>query len=367
MLGNRKLIIDTGCGIHNELDAYADGKFSFFQEHKLVPGAIYLIGYAEIAKNFAKIAKLATTNTIKVVFTEPSEGSSTGVNHAGRIAMRVKTVDGNRVQRLLDLIQEGKILWLTGGDVPPQYPHLVYENFLPKILDYDENINAIQTYNDNYSTDRPYKFLFLNGKGRSHRKFMIEQLADILDTALWSNLDPTNGPVKLLDRQYELDRVNVDVPATNENVKKYLFASDIWGDVYIGPAQYVNTYFSLVTETVQNHRYSFRTEKIWKPIAIGHPWIAVANQGYYRDMHNLGFQTFSHVIDESFDQVVNNQDRMVQVSRIVKDLCKQDLASFLKECYNVCKYNQQHMAEMRAQVRFEFPYRFRQFINKHVN
>jgi hypothetical protein len=196
---------------------------------------------------------------------------------------------------------------------------------------------------------------------------MIEQLADVLDTALWSNLDPANGPVKLLDRQYELDRFNVDISQTDENVKKYLFESDIWGDVYLVPAQYTNTYFSLVTETVQNYRYSFRTEKIWKPIAIGHPWIAVANQGYYRDMHNLGFQTFGHVIDERFDEIANNQDRMVQVSRVVKDLCQQDLASFLKECYNVCKYNQQHLAEMRTRVRSEFPARFKQFINKHFN
>jgi hypothetical protein len=137
--------------------------------------------------------------------------------------------------------------------------------------------------------------------------------------------------------------------------------------MYLVPAQYTNTYFSLVTETVQNYRYSFRTEKIWKPIAIGHPWIAVANQGYYRDMHNLGFQTFGHVIDERFDEIANNQDRMVQVSRVVKDLCQQDLASFLKECYNVCKYNQQHLAEMRTRVRSEFPARFKQFINKHFN
>jgi hypothetical protein len=367
MLGNRKLIIDTGCGIHDELAVYADDKFSIFQEHTLVPNAIYLISHAEFGENFEKIVELVKTNTIKAIYAEPSEGSATLINRCGRPEFRTKLANGNENTDLLELLKKGKILLLTGGDVPAQYLHLVYENFLPKILDYDENINAIKTYKRTYSTNRPYKFLFLNGKGRQHRKFMIEQLADVLDTALWSNLDPANGPVKLLDRQYELDRFNVDISQTDENVKKYLFESDIWGDVYLVPAQYTNTYFSLVTETVQNYRYSFRTEKIWKPIAIGHPWIAVANQGYYRDMHNLGFQTFGHVIDERFDEIANNQDRMVQVSRVVKDLCQQDLASFLKECYNVCKYNQQHLAEMRTRVRSEFPARFKQFINKHFN
>ena len=354
MLGNRKLILDTGCGILNELDALVDDKFSTFQEHTLIPNAIYLISHDQAQKNIDKIIQLVKTDTIKVIFTEIVEGSSTAINRCRHVG-------------ILDLIKQGKILLLTGGDVPVHYPHLVYENFLPKILDYNENIDAIQIYNNTYSTNRPYKFLFLNGKGRPHRKFMIDQLVDVLDTALWSNLDPANGPVKLLDQQYELGRFDADISVTDENVKKYLFKADIWGDVYLVPAQYTDTYFSLVSETVQQYNFSFRTEKIWKPIAIGHPWIAVANQGYYRDIRNLGFQTFGNVIDESFDEIVNNQDRMMQVSRVVKDLCQQDLASFLKECYNVCKYNQQHLAEMRTQVRSEFPERFRQFINKHFN
>ena len=51
----------------------------------------------------------------------------------------------------------------------------------------------------------------------------------------------------------------------------------------------------------------------------------------------------------------------------VTDLCQQDLASFLKECYNTCKYNQQHLAELRVQERQEFPDRFFKFLHKHFN
>jgi hypothetical protein len=354
MLGNRKLVIDTGCGMLNELDALANDKFSIFQEHTPIPGAIYLIGYEQTQKNIDKIIELANTDIIKVIFTEPVEGSSTAINRCRHLG-------------ILDLIKEGKVLLLTGGDVPAQYPHLVYETFLPKILDYDENINAIQTYNNNYSTNRPYKFLFLNGQERYHRKFMIAQLSDILDTAVWSNLDSGNGTIKLLDKKYEYDQFKVNFPIVDKNVKAKLFGTGIWGDIILAPSQYNDTYFSLVTETVFDCPYSFRTEKIWKPVAIGHPWIAVANQGFYRDMHNLGFQTFGNAIDESFDNIENNHDRMMQVSRVVKDLCQQDLASFLKECYNVCKYNQQHLAEVRTQVRKEFPDQFNQFIKKYIN
>jgi hypothetical protein len=116
-------------------------------------------------------------------------------------------------------------------------------------------------------------------------------------------------------------------------VKNYLF-KNTWGEVYLQAEPYVDTYFSLVTETVFNYPYSFRTEKIWKPIAMAHPFIVVANRGYYKDMRNLGFKTFGHVINESFDLIDNNQDRIERIAAVVEDLCQQDLASFLKECYN---------------------------------
>ena len=145
--------------------------------------------------------------------------------------------------------------------------------------------------------------------------------------------------------------------------KQYLFGKE-WGDIYLESKPYEDTYFSLVTETIFEYPYSFRTEKIWKPIAMGHPWIAVTNVGFYRDMHRLGFKTFGHLIDESFDQIENNQKRIERITQVVEDLCRQDLASFLQECYTICKYNQQHHIEMAASWRQEFPDRFQQFINE---
>ena len=82
-------------------------------------------------------------------------------------------------------------------------------------------------------------------------------------------------------------------------------------------------------------------------------------------MHNLGFKTFGHVIDESFDLIDHNPTRLERIAEIVEDLCQQDLAKFIEECYNVCKYNQQHLAEMRVKVRKEFPDRFFNFIKKY--
>jgi hypothetical protein len=81
----------------------------------------------------------------------------------------------------------------------------------------------------------------------------------------------------------------------------------------------------------------------------------------------MGFRTFSHVIDESFDLVDNSQDRMERIAQVVEDLCQQDLASFLTECRDVCKYNQQLYTEKRNRVAAEFPEQFHQFINRYLH
>ena len=181
-------------------------------------------------------------------------------------------------------------------------------------------------------------------------------------------VDVMERPISLhtLPKEYEVPafRDQIDSLPPAGTVKFQLF-NNTWGDAVVDGSAYRDTYFSLVTETVFNYPYSFRTEKIWKPIGVGHPFIAVANAGFYRDLHRMGFKTFEHLIDESFDSIENSQDRIERIATVVEDLCSQDLASFYKECYNVCKYNQEHYAEYRHRVPRELPEQFQRFIEKY--
>jgi hypothetical protein len=97
---------------------------------------------------------------------------------------------------------------------------------------------------------------------------------------------------------------------------------------------------------------------------MGHPWIAVANRGFYRDIQNQGFRTYQNLIDESFDSMDNNQDRLDRIAAVIKDLCQQDLAKFLVAAEQTSKYNQQHMAELGPRIRAEFPQQFLNFIRQ---
>lgn len=376
MLGNRRLILDTFCEVYDLLRPWMDGDFFDFSKHEVVPGAVYLIGRAQMNNNRQRIRELVESDVIRVILSNPAEGSSTLKDHC------------DYVHRCGDLVRDHRMLLIGGGDMDEQWPCLQYDSFLPKILDYEENIRAQTQSSLIYETKlKPYKFLFLNGRNRPHRKYLIERfkLEGLLDQALWTNLENrcgSNGPltlwhqgqdlmltsteIKTLPAGYEVDRYRGQVSKTFEPgfVKHSLFNNE-WGEIYLEPKPYIDSYFSLVTETVFDYPHSFRTEKIWKPMAMGHPWIAVANAGYYRDMHNLGFRTFSGLIDETFDLIPDSQARLDRITTVVKDLCQQNLDEFLSSAQDICKYNQQHLADIRLKVRKEFPQRFFDFVKKY--
>jgi hypothetical protein len=377
LINNKKLVLDTHCEVYDLLLPWMDEDFFDFHKHKIVPGAVYLIGRVQMNHNQELIRELVESDTIRVILSNPAEGSSTLKFHC------------EHVHACADLVKSGKILLIGGGDMDASWPYLLYDSFLPKIHDYEENMQAIAKSPEIYlSKNKPYKFLFLNGRTRTHRKYLREkfQLSGLLDQSLWTWLDRTVGysldinlkhngkdligephELKFLPTKYEYAtyRDRIGTTTASINYVKYDLFDQQWGEIYLEAAPYIDTYFSLVTETVFDYPYSFRTEKIWKPVAMAHPWIAVANRGYYRDMHNLGFRTFGHLIDESFDQIEHSQDRIERIAQVVEDLCRQDLDQFLAAAEDVCKYNQQHLAHMRVQVRKEFPERFFQFIKKY--
>jgi len=294
---------------------------------------------------------------------------------------------------VLDLVESGQIGVVTGGDLPPEWKYLLHEHFLPQVNDYAENTAAAQQYAEQATPHRPYKFLFLNGRMRDHRKYLLIRLQELglLDSALWTNLDSSLGvgptikdstvlslrdrimlhqtfPVQYLPAEYEVGRYRANTTLPDKithrlEAKKHLFSSE-WGEIYLTAEPYLATAFSLVSETVFTYPHSFRTEKLWKPVYIGHPFIVASNSGYYRDLHNLGFRTFGHLIDESWDTITNDQQRIERITATVEDLCRQDLASFLQAADDTCKYNQLLLAEKQQQIRNDFPNQFLAYINE---
>jgi hypothetical protein len=247
-------------------------------------------------------------------------------------------------------------------------------------VEYLENISAHESWPQVYhKTNKPYDFLFLNGRLRPHRKYLIDQLRQhqLLDRALWTNLGDQvemswtsalktelDEPVRLLPEQYEIPRALPNMASLPAGfVKHHLFANT-WGDAIVNPAAYIDTSFSLVTETIFDYPHTFRTEKIWKPMIMCHPFVAAANAGYYRDLHSAGFETFGNLIDESFDHIDDPTDRANRVVAVVKDICYNGAEAFLEAARGTCKYNYQQLREYNKQERARLPANLLQHIDE---
>lgn len=248
---------------------------------------------------------------------------------------------------------------ITSSDADTGIANLNAEHFLAATLGSQEFSMPVQ-YDDH---DRAYTFLFTNRKIRPHRRYLILELQrkGLLDRALWSCLDSHNThghpdhnrvyaegvslPIKYLDSGYD--------PATTPD----------WIDGVIYPRQYQNTWFTLVSETGFEYPHSFRTEKIWKPILAGHPFVVCSNQGFYRDLRNLGFRTFDHLIDESFDSIIDGKDRLDRLIATVGWLCDQDLQQFWDATRDICLYNHARALELHTNLKKDFTQQFLEFMN----
>lgn len=81
---------------------------------------------------------------------------------------------------------------------------------------------------------------------------------------------------------------------------------------------YTRTFVSLVTETLVDGL--FFSEKIYKPIMMGHPFLLLAGAGQLAQLRQWGFQTFSQWWDESYDQEPDCATRIRQITHILTRL-----------------------------------------------
>jgi hypothetical protein len=376
---HHRLVVDALSEVAPMLKPWTDESFYEFATVEPVAGSTYIIGRQQFIDNPAKVRDMCQNSDYVMIFNNSAEGSW--------------TMETQLLQLKIDqLVRDGRMLVISGADITADHVCLTHEHLLIKIMDFDQTLQA-QTWTDDIfnQKQKPYTFLFLNGRARPHRKYLYERMKrkGLLDRSLYTMLDakPTvvrrfvfreNGidvmatpsPLQRLPDEYEVERYRNPefgpIVPDRTFLKQELFRRE-WGEIYLYHRPYVDTYFSLVTETVcAESDISFRTEKIAKPLAMGHPFIVAANRGFYRDLRNLGFRTFSSVIDESFDLIDDSQARMDRLIAVVQDICSGDLGSFLDQSRSICKYNQQHLAEFTQEHRQAFPSRFFQFVSEHA-
>jgi hypothetical protein len=165
MLGNRKIIVDEWAEVWDLLKSSADG--SFWQwPAELDPDAVYIVGRVVLKENWAAITDWATRYPGHIVFSNPAEGSETILLQLRRLV-------------ITNYVRDGRIGLLTSGDMGPGWNYCKTDCYFSNIVEYLENLRAHESYLQVYhKQNKPYDFLFLNGRLRPHRKYLIDAMRD---------------------------------------------------------------------------------------------------------------------------------------------------------------------------------------------
>jgi hypothetical protein len=100
----------------------------------------------------------------------------------------------------------------------------------------------------------------------------------------------------------------------------------------------------LVTETVATGRRHHLTEKTFKPIAMGMPFIIVGTQGSLKYLRSYGFKTFGDLWDESYDDEPDDSRRIEKIAQVLKQLdgLEEHRQDIFESAWEIIEHNWNH-------------------------
>jgi|TARA_R100001594_G_scaffold131621_2_gene171393 3-methyladenine DNA glycosylase Tag len=194
---------------------------------------------------------------------------------------------------------------------------------------------------------KPYKYVCYNANAKEYRMFMVTELfrrgldkqglISLLfrygspeqmssDFVYDLGFDVKKGYGKLVDEYAKKEmtkRVPLILDQTMEEVDK--------NDRPVGIDHVKNSYFNIITESYmynnslpQSHKTIFEmSEKTYKAL-ICQPFIHLGSYGVLKYMRSMGYQTFSELFDESYDDIINHKERLVAVINSVEKVCQME-------------------------------------------
>lgn len=201
-----------------------------------------------------------------------------------------------------------------------------------------------------HTNPRPYQFTVLN---RTHKSWRATVMTDlhrngVLDNSMWSyntNLalgdNPLDNPIQVdvLDLHEDIDKFIANGPYTCDDL-----SVDQHNDHHLTVAKhFTDSYCNIVIEThfdADQSGGAFLTEKTFKCLKHGQPFVIVGARGSLQALRDLGYRTFDHCIDNSYDLIEDNTQRWQAVFAAIKKLQAQDMHAWFEQCREDLEHNQ---------------------------
>jgi hypothetical protein len=219
-----------------------------------------------------------------------------------------------------------------------------------KKADYNfSNMNDISNFDN-----KTFKFLNFNRRIRMHRGEVLYFLwkHNMLNDNLISydyNLI-TEGVLDNIQRKLEEEEYNEFTSYLKETSPKiidYDNLENVWGYGFESKDVYMKSLISIVSETLFYEESGYLSEKIWKPIVHGHPFILIGPANSLQFIKKeFGFKTFHPIINESYDLEVDPKKRLTMIFDEIKRLNSysiEELKEMVKQLLPILKHNKELM------------------------
>ncbi len=192
--------------------------------------------------------------------------------------------------------------------------------------------------------DKQYTMLYQNGRTDMQKMCMINILHSkgLLDDAVWSAIKYHPR----ISKKYASVELNKQLPKAFDVSNR---GKCFWLSFY--PELYKLTRFSLIAETQMHNKACRYSEKTVKAILNKHPFIIC---GYYKTLELLrddGFRTFEGIIDESYDNILDWQERQAAIADEVAKLVNMSddtWLSFQHDIQSIINHNFNRLVELSS-------------------
>lgn len=185
-----------------------------------------------------------------------------------------------------------------------------------------------------YKLSREYVYKSTLDRGLNHRHIYVKyfrQQRRALDEIIHE--DSFDWP----DNAQVIPETNADSWTTSDMV---MFKGKSIPSSHIVPEKiYRDCAYSIVTESCIGADHVLFTEKTAKCLLARRLFVMFAGPGYIRHLQHLGFRTFGHIIDESYDLETDDQRRWSQAFDQVEKLISLPQEQVLDQCRDNIEHN----------------------------
>ena len=230
------------------------------------------------------------------------------------------------------------------------------------IYQYNQHITKVLNYIDSIKNGilnkqiRDKKFLCLNRVIRDHRLYIVNYLLEkgIEKESIVTLPDGHVGIVAMqlpgedLPKQKLTEIELLPYPFLNNRLPLNYDFDDARNYINetnsVNVAAQISTYINIVTETIcdsDSSRLCF-TEKTFKPIMCMQPFILVGRYHSLRALRTMGYKTFEGFIDESYDEIVDTNERLKKITEVIgnlNNLTREQLAEMLYNMFPILEHN----------------------------